>query len=119
MLNKTNAVRADETFCPKLAANSNPRRSACHGELRGTSPDSGVDYAPRYYNLSGFMMFVMAGVYLFNLLYSASLCAPTLSNVLICHVVHRSLVASLQMAPIYKDGVTHLLKSQLFCPKNE
>lgn len=96
MLNKTNAVRADETFCPNPAANLNPRLLVCQGELRETSPDSGVDYAPRYYNLSGFMMSVMAGVYLFNLLYSSSLCYPTLSNVLICHVVHRSLAASLK-----------------------
>lgn len=82
---------ADETFCPNLAANLNPRLLACQGEL---SRDSGVDYAARYYNLSGFMMSVMAGVYLFNLLYSSSLCYPPLSNVLICHVVHHSLAAS-------------------------
>lgn len=96
MLNKTNAVRADETFCPNLAANLNPRLLVCQRELRETSRDSSVDYAARYYNLSGFMMSVMAGVYLFNLLCSSSLCYPTLSNVLICHVVRRCLAASAQ-----------------------
>lgn len=58
--------------------------------------DSGVDYTVRYYNLSGFMMSVTAGVYLFNLLYSTSLSHPKLSNVLICHFVHLLLEGSVK-----------------------
>lgn len=52
--------------------------------------DSGVDYTVRYCNLSGFMMSVTAGIYLFNLLYSNSFCCPKTSKILICHYRHRS-----------------------------
>ncbi len=64
------------------------------GRVWGDENDSGVDYTVRYYNLSGFMMSVMAGIHLFRLLYSTSLCQPNVSKVPICHSVHNSLVVS-------------------------
>lgn len=63
------------------------RLLACQRGLRGAAPHSSVDYAPPHYNLSGFMMSVMPGVHLFNLLCCRSLCDATISNVPICHVV--------------------------------
>lgn len=53
--------------------------------------DSGVDYTVGYYNLSGFMMSMMAGIDLFNQLYSASLSHSKQTKALICHLIHHSL----------------------------